>query len=536
MTAFTLTLDRVTHTLPDGRVLFSELSAAFDGTPIGLVGRNGVGKSVLARVLSGDLAPTSGRILRSGPVHLLTQHSGVPEGRIADLAGGGAVLDALHRIEAGSVDPDDFARVGERWDLREQLQAQWQLLGLPALDPLQPAATLSGGQAVQVALAGAFLSGAEGLILDEPSNHLDAGHRARLIDALQRWQGGLIVISHDRTLLRQMARIVELTPGGLRQYGGNYDHYAEQKQHERRSAQAQLALRKRERRQQQNELRDQRERMEHRQARATREARTANQAPILLGGMKNRSEHSAGRWQAQQSVRRTELDARVREAANEVEQDIEIALLAPAVHPPGPQRVAELIAVELPWVRAPWKRLDLIVQRGQRIGVQGRNGSGKSTLLHVMAGTLAPVSGQVEVVAPVALLDQSLTLLPDDASAVSVLQRAYPLAGEGTLRTQLALLGLDAERSLRPLATLSGGERLKAALASVLYAQTPPQLLLLDEPGNHLDLPSLTALEQMLSHYTGTLMIVSHDAALLEAIGLTHTLLAADEGWRLAPV
>jgi len=512
MTAFALTLDRVTHTLPDGRVLFSDLSAAFDGTPTGLVGRNGVGKSVLARLLSGDLAPTSGRILRSGPVHLLTQHSGVPEGRIADLAGVGAVLDALLRIEAGSVDPDDFSCVGERWDLREQLQAQWHLLGLPALDPLQPAATLSGGQAMQVALAGAFLSGAEGLILDEPSNHLDADHRERLIDALQRWHGGLIVISHDRTLLRHMTRIVELSPSGLRQYGGDYDLYAEQKHGERRSAQAELALRKRERRQQQTELRDQREKMAHRQARATRDARTANQAPILLGGMKNRSEHSAGRWQAQQNERRTELDARVREAAGEVE------------------RVAELIAAELPWVQAPWNTLDLTVQRGQRIGVQGRNGSGKSTLLRLLAGTLAPLSGQVEVAASVALLDQSLTLLPDDASALSLLQRAHPLADEGTLRTQLALLGLDAERSLRPLATLSGGERLKAALASVLYARTPPQLLLLDEPGNHLDLPSLGALGQMLGQYTGTLMIVSHDHALLESVQLTHRLKATRGG------
>lgn len=144
-----------------------------------------------------------------------------------------------------------------------------------------------------MALAGAFLSGAEGLILDEPSNHLDAAHRERLIAALQRWHGGLIVISHDRALLNSMARIVELSPAGLRHYGGNYALYAAQKQGERRSADTQLALRKRERRQQQTELRDQRERMEHRQARATRDARTANQAPILLGGMKNRSEHSA---------------------------------------------------------------------------------------------------------------------------------------------------------------------------------------------------------------------------------------------------
>ena len=145
MTAFALTLDRVTYTLPDGRVLFSDLSTTFDTTPTGLVGRNGVGKSVLGRLLAGLLSPSAGQIQRHGRVHLLAQHSGEVPGRIADLAGVAPVLDALARIEAGSVDPDDFTAVGERWTLREQLQAQWQQLGLPALDPDAPARQLSGG-------------------------------------------------------------------------------------------------------------------------------------------------------------------------------------------------------------------------------------------------------------------------------------------------------------------------------------------------------------------------------------------------------
>ena len=118
-----------------------------------------------------------------------------------------------------------------------------------------------------------------------------------------------------------------------------------------------------------------------------------------------------------------------------------------------------------------------------------------------------------------ALLDQSLSSLPAQATALSLLRDARPDAGDADARTRLALLGLDAERSLRPLSTLSGGERLKAALAAVLYAHAPPQLLLLDEPGNHLDLPSLAALEQMLSQFRGTLMLVSHDPALLRCRG-----------------
>lgn len=535
MTAFALTLDRVTCTLPDGRVLFSDLSAHFDSTPTGLVGRNGVGKSVLGRLLAGQLAPTRGQLQRQGKVHLLAQHSGVLPGRIADLAGVAPVLDALDRIEAGSVDPDDFACVGERWTLREQLQAQWQRLGLPTLDPAAPAARLSGGQAMQVALAGALLSDADALVLDEPSNHLDSAHRQRLIDALAQWRGGLIVISHDRALLRQVQRIVELSPAGLRSHGGNYDLYAAQRQEAQAAAEAQLALRKRERRHEQNALREQRERQEHRQSRAQRDARTANQAPILLGGMKNRAEDSAGRLQARHAERRAAADSRVQEAARNIDHAPQIAMLGPALATPGPQQVASLSGVVLPWVDARWRHIDLHLQRGDRLGVRGSNGSGKSTLLQVLAGRLEPLAGDVKRAASTALLDQDLSSLPAQASALHLLQRANPQASEATLRTQLALLGLDAERSLRPLATLSGGERMKAALAAVLYAQTPPQLLLLDEPGNHLDLASLSALEQMLNQYRGSIVIVSHDQALLDAVHLTHYLDATASGWQRTP-
>ncbi|MBT2768054.1 ABC-F family ATP-binding cassette domain-containing protein [Stenotrophomonas sp. ISL-67] len=533
MTAFALTLDRVTFTLPDGRVLFPELSASFDTTPTGLVGSNGVGKSMLGRLLAGQLLPSSGHIQRQGHVHLLAQHSGVVPGRIADLAGVAPVLDALDRIEAGSVDPHDFALIGERWTLREQLQAQWRQLGLPDLDPAAPASLLSGGQAMQVALAGALLSDADALVLDEPSNHLDSAHRTRLIDALAQWRGGLIVISHDRALLREMQRIVELTPTGLRSYGGNYDLYAEQKQAERANAEAELALRKRERRHEQAALREQHERQEHRQSRAQRDARNANQAPILLGGMKNRAENSAGRLQAQQLERRAEADSRVREAAAGVDDVTRIAMLGPCLATPGPQQVATLADVQLPWVEAPWQDITLHLQRGDRIGVRGRNGSGKSTLLRVLAGEVQALKGEVKRAATTALLDQTLSSLPAEDSALQLLQRANPQASDATLRTQLALLGLDAERSLRPLATLSGGERVKAALAAVLYAEAPPQLLLLDEPGNHLDLASLAALLQMLNQYRGSVVIVSHDQALLDAVQLTHLLDATAKGWEL---
>ena len=177
-----LALEGVTQVLADGRILFSDLDERFDLRPTALVGRNGVGKSMLARILAGHLAPTAGRCVRSGQVYFLPQQIAPAAGdRVGDLAGVGAELAALARIEAGSCDPLDFDRVGERWNLRTELHEALREQGLPALAPDTPATRLSGGEAMRVALAGAWLSSADFLVLDEPGNHLDLGARRRLL-------------------------------------------------------------------------------------------------------------------------------------------------------------------------------------------------------------------------------------------------------------------------------------------------------------------------------------------------------------------
>uniref|UniRef100_UPI000A7F9E97 ATP-binding cassette domain-containing protein n=1 Tax=Xanthomonas citri TaxID=346 RepID=UPI000A7F9E97 len=223
-----LTLERVAYVLPDGSPLFSDLNIHIDQRATGLVGRNGVGKSVLARLLAGELLPSAGRCVRSGSVHYLPQRVSVATGqRIADLAGVAPLLDALDRIAAGSTAPADFERVGERWTAHAQFAAELERQGLGGRDPHAPAAQLSGGEAMRVALAGAFVSQPDVLILDEPSNHLDGPQRQRLMDRLLAWSGGLLVISHDRGVLEAMQRILDLSAHGLRSYGGNYGFYAQ---------------------------------------------------------------------------------------------------------------------------------------------------------------------------------------------------------------------------------------------------------------------------------------------------------------------
>lgn len=530
-----LTLQGVSCQLPDGRILFHSLNAHFDGRHTGLVGRNGVGKSLLARILAGERPPGSGRCLRVGTQRYLPQQiSPAPGQTVADLAGLSQPLQALARIESGSTAQPDFDTVGDRWNLREQLQQELAMHRLDHLQPQTPAAELSGGEITRVALVGAFLSGASMLILDEPSNHLDRDSRRLLRERLQQWHGGLIVVSHDRELLETMDRIVELSSLGLHSYGGGYSFYAQAKADEQAKTLALLEQRKAERRREERALSAQRERLERRQARGARDAEQANQAPILLGRQKERSESSGGRLRAQQHEAREALSLRVREAAERLERPAEI-LLFPPEQRPAPEVVAVLHALRLPHASIQRRGIDLAMGGRQRIGLVGPNGSGKSTLLQLMAGRLKPLAGRCELRVELAYLDQHLSTLDPQRAVLDQMLAANTTLDEGALRSRLALLGLDADRLRWPPGALSGGERLKAALAVALYADCPAQLLLLDEPSNHLDLASVQALESMLRQYRGALLIASHDEALLARLELTHRLSLDRNSWSLAP-
>jgi len=535
MTNTCLTLEGVSFTLADGRVLFQDLNEVFDQRRTGLVGRNGAGKSVLARLMAGQLAPSSGCIACSGTVHYLSQHI-AQEGTVAALAGVQPVLAALTRIENGSADPADFDAVGDGWDMRERLQAELDRHGLPHLRPDTPAASLSGGEAMRVSLIAAWLSSASFLILDEPSNHLDRANRLALQAQLQRWPHGLLVISHDRELLEQMERIVELSPLGLRSYGGGYSFYAECKRAESESAQRQLDQRKLERKRETAAMREQQERQERRLAKGGSDGRDANQAKILLGGQKNRAQGTAGKLRQQHAAQQELLSQRVREAAQQAMPAAAIAMHALAGTQPARARAAELQEVVLPYAPPATRTISLAITGQQRIGVTGPNGCGKSTLLRLLAGQLAPLSGRCAVPARTAYLDQQLAQLMPQRSALQHLLDANREAGESTLRTHLAQMGLDAQLAAAPVESLSGGERLKVALACALYAHPPAQLLLLDEPSNHLDLASLEALEAMLRQYQGALIVVSHDETFMQALRLTHRLHACEEGWRLGEI
>jgi len=528
-----LSLRHVSHALPDGRILLDDVSHDFATTRHGLVGRNGAGKSVLLRLAQGDLATQSGRIVRQGRIAYVPQDQPRTAGAtLADIAGIAPILNALTRIEAGSTCQADFDLADGHWRIHDEWARMLANAGLPAWEPGHAAAAASGGELTRIALAGALMRQPDGLLLDEPSNHLDAGARSWLMAQIRAWRGGLLVVSHDRTLLDAMAHIVELDRGTLTAHAGNYTAYRTHRDQQHAALDAALAHARNERAAGLRALRQQHDAQQQRNARNARQARDANQAPILLGMKKANAQAHAGRENLRRLQTSAALDEAVTQAAARVNPTAGIALALPETAVPQGRRVLHLEDAMPPYPLGTHP-LTLTLSGPFRLAIRGPNGCGKSTLLSMLAGNVMPARGICDVRVSTAMLDQQASGIREDKSLLEMLHALGAALPDSELRSRLALLGLGPALVNAPAGALSGGERLKAALACALWRKEPAQLLLLDEPTNHLDMASAEALEDALREYPGAMVVVSHDAQFLAGISPTHALSWQTQGWQL---
>ncbi|UAN36557.1 ABC-F family ATP-binding cassette domain-containing protein [Enterobacter asburiae] len=524
-------LHQVTCQFPTGDTLFGPLNLTLEPSLCALVGRNGSGKTRLLRLLAGLDEPASGHIERFGShAWVAQQHVISPQTTLAELLGYDAIFAARKRIDSGDYQPDDLELLDGHWDVAERLSEAFINAQLPPFDPDKPAGELSGGERIRALLCGAFTAEADFMLLDEPTNHLDRQGRAWFYDQLHRFQGGVLVASHDRELLEQVPRILELSASGLRSYGGNYADYQTQRDAEQQAARAALEHAATERKRTRVRMQKEHDDSQRRSAKTLRTVDTLNIASFERVKYKGAAKERIGSWKKQHSEQNEALNAAVNKARERVEEDNLVMFTLPGSQIPEGKQVLVLEDLVLPHVPVP--PLNLRMDGPMRVALKGPNGCGKSTLLKNLLGEIAPRSGTCRVSVSCAYLDQHLSRLDLSQSVMTHLNLSHTPLEEGVLRTRLAQLQLGADKVTLPLAELSGGERLKAALACVLWRAEATQLLLLDEPTNHLDLASVQAIEAALAGFPGALLVVSHDEAFLRGLTLTHEWVWEETGWR----
>jgi ATPase subunit of ABC transporter with duplicated ATPase domains len=516
-----LTLDSLAARTPDQRLLFSDLSLALGAERVGLVGRNGSGKSTLLRIIAGTLAPAAGAVGLSGTVGTLEQ-AFAPGITVAEALGVGEAMALLVRVVAGEGEAEDFAAAD--WTLEPRLEAAFAEVGLAGIGFDRMMSSLSGGERTRVGIARLLVERPDLLLLDEPTNNLDADGRAAIHDLIERSSGGVLVASHDRAVLERMDRIVELTPVGVRIVRGGWTAFAEQRERERAAAADQLER-------SEGALRDARRTEQRRQeAQARRDkagralAAKGSEPRILLGAQARRAEETSGRTRRLGEREVSEAEDKAVDARAKVEVLTPIAIDLPKSRTPSNARLLSLDQVRVDLggrTLGPWT---LEIRGPERVAVEGPNGSGKTTLLKVATGALPAASGTVVQAAQrIVLLDQHVDLLDPRANIFTNYRRLNPTLGEREAYAACARFGFRNRNAEQLVGALSGGEKLRAGLACTLAGERPPWLLILDEPTNHLDLESIELLEGALREFDGGLLVVSHDRAFLEAIGIERS-------------
>jgi ATPase subunit of ABC transporter with duplicated ATPase domains len=524
-----LILQGVTYTHPDRDLLFSDINLIINRQDkIALTGNNGTGKSTLLNILAGNLHPSNGFVKAERKPYYVPQLFGQFNNySIAQALRVEHKLKALQKILDGHVTDTNLALLDDDWAIEERCReaiAHWKL---DHLDLNRKMETLSGGQKTRVFLAGINIHRPQIVLLDEPSNHLDTLSRDILYDYIKTTTNTLIVVSHDRTLLNLLNTVYELSKRGITVYGGNYDFYATQKTIESNALDQELKSREKTLRKAKETEKEALQRQQKLDARGKKKQEKAGLPTISMNTFKNNAEKSTSRMKG---VHAEKVDTITKELTqlrttlsgmDKMKMDFDNSALHKG------KILVTAKEVNFAYHDLPlWENLlNFQLTGGERVAINGPNGSGKTTLIKMILGNVQPRSGILDRAAIKTIyIDQDYSLIDNELSVYEQAQQANSGAlQEHEIKVRLNRFLFTKNYWDKPCRVLSGGEKMRLMLCSLTINNHAPDMIILDEPTNNLDIQNIEILTTAINDYKGTLLVVSHDAYFLKQINVEHS-------------
>lgn len=525
-----LILQDISYIHPNNELLFEHINFTVNkNNKIALIGNNGSGKSTILKIIANQIEPTSGRVILDANPYYIPQLFGQFNNKtIAQALHVEDKIHALHEILNGNVTEENFELLQEDWTIEDRCEEALKQWHLSNLDLNQKMGTLSGGQKTKVFLAGILIHQPELILMDEPSNHLDTASRQQLYNLIQNTNSTILVVSHDRALLNLLNSIAELRMDDIQIYGGNYTFYKEQKQIEKNALEHNIQNKEKALRKAKEKERETLERKQKADIRAKKNLDNAGLPKILANTRKNKAENTSAKLKDTHIEKIGGISQKLQElrSALPAVDKIKFGLDSSNLHPGkiifSLQNINFRYSTENLWKTD----LNFKITSGERIAFKGQNGSGKTTLIQLIIGQLQPTKGNIHrKKSSIIYIDQDYSLIDNTLSVYEQAQRFNSSALlEHDIKIRLNRFLFGPEDWDKVCINLSGGEKMRLMLCCLTMANHAPDIIILDEPTNNLDILNIDILTSAIKEYNGTLLIISHDEVFLQEIGITRVI------------
>lgn len=524
-----IVVQQLTYTHSDKELLFNNICFILrSGQKVALTGNNGSGKSTLLKIISGNLRATTGEIKCSSVPYYVPQHFGQYDAHnVAQMLGIDKKIEALQAILNGNAAEEYFTTLADDWTIEQKAVAALEAWGIGHIQLSQSMTTLSGGEKTKVFLAGIKLHTPDIILLDEPTNHLDDSSRQQLYDFVKRTPATLVVVSHDRDLLNLLPTICELEKSNITHYGGNYEFYKECKEGEQEALHAKLEEQEKELRAARKTALESAERRQKQDIRGEKHNHKRGVGKMMMNILKDRAEKSSSKLNDIHGEKIGAIAGKITDLRSSLPDDkqMKVDFNTSALHSGKNLVTAQNINIGFQ-DRMLWDTpLNFQIKSGERLQIKGKNGTGKTTLLRLITGEIPPSEGTISLSGFKHIyLDQEYSIIKNERSIFEQIREYAANRPESEINILLNRFLFPYEIREKKCAPLSGGEKMKLALCCLMAKADTPDMFILDEPTNNIDLRNIEILTATIKDFGGTIVVVSHDSYFIRQIGINRTI------------